>query len=226
MKARILGFWRGLAARFDGLARRERAMVAAAAIGGVLLGGQTLLVDPVSSRNASLRQDIERQRGELAALQVQLVTQEALLRADPDAGKKAEVAALQESLRHADRQLEALEAGLVQPERMNAVLENLLRRHPGLRLVSFKTLPPEPLLEPSAKDDAKAPARDFNVFRHGVEIRLEGGFADLHAYVAQLEQGPQKFLWGEMSLAVTEYPKSQLTLVVYTLGSDKAWLAI
>lgn len=216
--------WQKLAARFDAFSPRERAMIAAAAIGGVLMIGFTLFVDPASVANRNLRQSIERQDGEIAALQVQIAALDAQLRSDPDAGRKAEIKNLTQAIRAASEQIEKMESGLVPPERMNAVLESILRRHPGLRVVSLKTLAPTPMLAPKNEKDALP--REFELFRHGVEIRLEGSYNDLHSYLAQLEQGPQKLIWGEARLAVTDHPKAILTLVVYTLNSDKAWLTI
>lgn len=222
------GAWQRLTGRFDALSQRERGISAAAAVGGVLLLGYSLLIEPIGIRNRGLQQSIARQSSDLAQARLQLASQEALLRIDPDAGKKAEIARLKQALLQTDQQLATLESSLVSPERMNAVLENLLRRHSGLRLVGFKTLPPAALLDPPAgKGEARTSGgRDFNVFRHGAEIQLEGSFAELYAYLTQLEQGPQKFLWGEMQLTVVEHPRSRLTLVVYTLSSDKAWLII
>lgn len=213
-----------LAARFDAFSSRERGMIAAAAIGGAIMIGFTLLVDPVSASNRNLRQSIERQNADAAGLQAQISLLEAQLRSDPDAGRKAEIQELTQAVRATSEQLEKLASALVPPERMNAVLESILKRNPGLRLVSFKTLAPSGLL--ASKNEKEGAPREFELFRHGVEIRLEGSFADLHAYLAQLEQGPQKLLWGEARLTVTEHPKAMLTLVVYTLNSDKAWLAI
>lgn len=217
--------WQKLAAKFDALSQRERGMIGAAAVGGVLLIGFSVLVDPVSVSNRGLRQSIERQNLDLAGLRAQITSLEAQLRSDPDADRKAEIQELTQAIRANSEQLEKMASGLVPPERMNAVLESILKRNPGLRLVSFKTLAPAGLLG-GKKDGKEESPRDFELFRHGVEIRLEGSYADLHAYLAQLEQGSQKLLWGEARLAVTEYPKAVLTLVVYTVNSDKAWLAI
>lgn len=226
-------FWLRLATRYAAFSRRERLLVALAAIGGTLVLGLALLVDPVVTRNRALRQNIDRQGVELTGIQGQLLLLEAEAKRDPDAARKAEIQGLQTTLQELGQRLETLQGGLVRPEQMNGVLETLLKRHPGLRLVSLKTLPPSGLLASRAgKGDektaaaAKAEENDFDLYRHGVELRLEGSYRDLSAYVGQLEQAPQKFLWGEGRLAVDEHPRAILTLVVYTLSSDKAWLAI
>jgi len=221
--------WLRLATRFAAFSLRERAMIAAALIGGVLLVGSALLVDPVAARNKMMQQGIERQSAELAGLQAQLDALEVQSRTDPDAARKAEIQGLQTTLQGLAQRLKTATGGLVPPERMNGLLETLLARHPGLRLVSLKTLKPTGILAGQAgkaDDKAELANRDFDIYRHGVEIRLEGSFAELHAYLAQLEQEQPGLLWGDARLTVEEHPKALLTVVVYTLSSDKAWLAI
>ena len=59
-----------------------------------------------------------------------------------------------------------------------------------------------------------------------MEIRIEGRFVDLLAYLERLEAAPQKLLWGGLSYRVVDYPKAEMTLTVYTLGTEQTWLAL
>lgn len=222
--------WLSLAGRFNRFSLRERRLLALALVGGILLIGFTLFIDPGLARTRSLRQSIDRQTTELAGFQAQLAALDQQLQADPDAARKAEIAQLEVKLTELAQRLQAAENGLLPPERMNALLETILRRHPGLRLVSLKTLKPVGILSAAAKGadkaDAAAKGQDFDIYRHGVEVRLEGSFAELQAYVADLEKDQPGLLWGEIRLGAEEYPRNLLTVVVFTLSSDKAWLAI
>ena len=74
--------------------------------------------------------------------------------------------------------------------------------------------------------DAKPVERSFDLYRHGVEIRLEGSYGQLQAYLAQLEKLQQKLLWGKLEYRVIDYPKAELTLTVYPLSPDRTWLAL
>lgn len=229
--------WQKLAGRFNALLPRERAMVAAALVAGLLFGGLALAVDPLLAQAKTAQRQVEQKKAELLTVQAQLAALKSGSQLDPDAAKKAEIAALRAELAGVDATLRKLEVSLVPPARMNVVLEQLLARHPSLRLVSFKTLPPDSLAQRSteagkagekiaaATADAVAPIA-FDLYKHGVELRLEGSYADLYAWLAQLEAAPQKLLWGELVFSVLEYPKSQLALTVYTLSSDTAWLAL
>jgi MSHA biogenesis protein MshJ len=69
-------------------------------------------------------------------------------------------------------------------------------------------------------------ARSFDLYRHGVEIRLEGSFAELQAYLVQLEALQKRLLWGQLQYRVTAYPTAEMSLMVYTLSPDRTWLAL
>jgi MSHA biogenesis protein MshJ len=220
--------WQKLAARFDAKSLRERRLLAAAALGGVLLLGHSLLVDPAFVRARLAERQAEQQQAEASSVSAQVAALEAQLRADPDAGRKAEAERLAGKLKEADANLKSLEAGFVPPGQMNDLLEKLLASHVRLRLVSLKSLPPTNLAADATKKDAagETASAGFGLYKHGVELSLEGGYADLYAWLAQVEASGHKLLWGDVRFAVSEYPRATLTLTLYTLSTDKAWLAI
>ena len=119
---------------------------------------------------------------------------------------------------------------------MTQVLRDLLGRNPRLALVSIKTLAASPLtpsgktaeqpLKAEAKPKEKSAAIDLGLYKHGVEISVEGSYADLVTYPAELEQLPWRMYWGGVQLSAQVYPVSRLTLTVYTLSLDKTWLSV
>lgn len=219
--------WQQLGQRFNAYSRRERALLAAALIGGAILLGNLLLIDPALARSRQLHRQGEQQQLEAQTLAAQAGALKAQLQVDPDAGKKAEIAQRRSELAAVEAELKALEGDFVPPAQMNALLDQLLSNQPRLRLLSLKSLPPENLAGPRVAAGAPQPADDgVGLYKHGVELRLEGSYADLHAWLAQVEASPQKLLWGDVRFRVVEHPRSLLTLTVYTLSTDKAWLAI
>lgn len=218
--------WRQWVSRFAALKSSERRLIGLAAVLGLALLGYAFLVDPSWAKARATRMaldDVQRTSAEAIA---RLSVAQAQLKADPDAAAKAELARLQESIKESDARLQALNQSLVPPEEMNSVLEFFLKKQSGLKLLGLKTLPPESILAPVVGEDRKPVSRQFDLLKHGVELRLEGRYPDLLAYVEQLEKAERKLLWGKVELKAGEYPKSVLTIVVYTLGTEKAWLAI
>jgi MSHA biogenesis protein MshJ len=73
---------------------------------------------------------------------------------------------------------------------------------------------------------APAVAAGPGLWRHGIEVTLEGSYADLSAYVQHLEALPQRVLRAGMRFQVEAHPKASLTLTLYTLSLDHSWLEI
>lgn len=223
--------WERYAARFDALQFRERAMVVAAVLGGILLLGHVLFVEPHMVRGELQRKLAEKQRIELAQIEEQLRAIESRLR-DPDADGRALLGRARAETAQIDARLKGFERTLVPPHKVAALLEDLLKGNRGLKLVSLRTLPASGLIErkPAAKtaeEAASAPApAGADLFKHGVEIRIQGGYADLLDYLARTEALSGQLFWNGVTLSVNAYPRATLTLTVYTMSLDKIWLVV
>ncbi len=226
--------WLKYAARYDALSRRERWMVAAAVLGGVLMLGLMGLIDPAMKRATLAERASVAQHQQLATLKAQMLVLQSPDQ-NPDVGAQSELDGLKKKLGELVARFAAMENSLVPPERMPNLLEALIGRNSGLRLISLRTLPVSPVLDkttPKAADGAAPGNRPVEtlpvagLYKHGVEIRLEGGYQELAAYLARLEKSPQKLLWSSASLSADKHPKLVLTLTVYTLSLDRTWLIV
>lgn len=226
MKA-LRRLWARAAGRYAALSRREQMLLAAVLVLAPLLIADSLLLEPQRKRILASERSITQQSAAANDLQNQVATLQQQLQLDPDAAAKSQIAALQGEQQRLEAELLAMGSHLVRPEEMNGLLERLLARHAGLRLLSLKTLKPESVLggKPGAAMDKPAGER-FDLYRHGVEIRVEGSFAELQSYLEQLEQSPQRLLWEQLQYQVGDYPKAEMTLMVYTLSADRSWLAL
>lgn len=220
--------WRKWAGRYAAMSQREQLLIAAAAIVVVVFGLLTIWVDPATKRAAILRTQMASQEKDLATLQAQIGSLKSQLH-DPDAANRKLLGELHAKLTGIDKEIGNLDEKLVPPQRMGGVLQTVLSHHRGLALLGLRSLAPEPLLAVPAEKDAtkKAVASEReNIYRHGLEIHVAGSYADLLAYVAELERAPQRLLWSGMALKTVDYPRSELTLTVYTLSRERDWLAL
>lgn len=64
------------------------------------------------------------------------------------------------------------------------------------------------------------------LYRHGVEMTLQGSYLDMVSYMAALEAMPAQLFWAQARLDASDYPKARLTLVLYTLSLDQKWIAL
>lgn len=223
--------WRALQRRFDQRNGRERALMIAAALALVLTGADALWLSPALASFKAARAQQQQVQRTLAGLQADAQQLQArgssLARAE-----QAELALWRQRVRDGDSALHRHEDALVGADRMLELLEQLLARHGEVRVRAMRSLGRSDLLAsaqpaPSAASATlPAGAGQPTLYRHGVELELEGGFADLLGYLQAMESLPQRVLWGSVGLKVEQHPRSVLTLRVYTLSRDRHWLEI
>ena len=234
-------WWLKMSARFDALQRRERVVVSVAVLLGLLLIGYALLVDPAWQRGQDAERRTIASRARLAELDAQLAVLNGPER-QPDAAAQTELKALRAQLGDLNARLRSLESALVPPDKMTVLLEEMIGARSGLRLLSLKNLPARPFPE-RKPDEVKegVPAAGAGVgaatgstvrmptaglYQHSVEIRLEGSYQDLVVYLERLEKSPLKILWSDVALSAAHYPRLVLSLTVYSLSLDRAWLIV
>ncbi len=226
--------WQKYAVKIDALSLRERVIL----FGGVLIVivylAFMLFLDPALARKKVLEAGIAQQQAEIQNIQSQIALLESR-RVDPDAANLARRNGVKEQLAAIDLSLQEMSQSLVPAQNMKALLQDMLTHQPRLQLLALKTLPVAPLIEKKAKPDkgekadAAAPktaGNDENVFKHGIEITLQGSYADLHDYLSRAEKMRWRMFWSRASLNAEDYPRLKLTVTIYTLSLDKAWLVV
>jgi MSHA biogenesis protein MshJ len=219
--------WLALVKRLDALAQRERVAVFAAAAlaiaASVYVGG----IEPALQRIRLVQARGADQERLLAAAQAQQRELTQTLAQDPDRALRERIERIQQEVAAVDARLSGLQRTLVSPERMPGVLRELMSGQRGVQLVSLRNLPPTPLVPDTqhAGRDASEAGAGRNVYRHGVEIVVKGSYLDLLAYMARLERQPWQVFWGKAELSA-DYPTVMVSLTLYTLSLDKAWLTV
>ncbi|MBV8500790.1 MAG: hypothetical protein JO006_03650 [Paucibacter sp.] len=231
MTLRLPSIFSRWATRYGALSRRERMMVAAALVICPALIVNALWLDPLRLRASAVRAHIDATRTQLANESSLLAALNAQAQADPDAAARAALSALQAERQRLDGQLEEIDRSLITPREMNGLLRQVLARQPGLRLMSLQTLPPQRVLPADPGHAASSPIRAASehavgLYRHGVEIRLQGSYDELGAYLRQLELLGPRLGWGDLEYQVLEFPRAEMKLRAYTLSRDQAWLSL
>lgn len=201
--------------RVDALSLRERVMVFLAICVVIVALVDNTLIEPTIARQKAVSGQIERQRGEITALQAKLKATIDAQAGDKSGDRARVLATLKDELAGLDRQLADKRSDLVPPDRMVALLRDLLRRNRSVQIQALRTQ------EPTQFGAEGGPA----LYQHGVELELTGSYLDLLAYVSAVERLPARIFWGGVSIGGT-YPAVTMRLTLYTLSLDRTWLAI
>ena len=230
--------------RLDALARRERILILAAGASLLLVLPYTLGAAPALQRAKTLSSHIAEAQNQILTLEAAKHELENALQTDPDAALRQRVAERRGQIAQIDARLLSLQRTLVPPEKMAAMLEELVGQERHVRIVGLRNLPAAPLLDKTGGDQTAAgvgngvssasaastpslggAAAPHHVFKHGVEVVVEGSYLDLLAYVARLEKQTWQVYWGRTVMTAAP-PKIQVALTLYTLSLDQAWLVV
>jgi len=218
--------WRKFADRVDALALRERVMVFVMMVVILVTPINLFLLDPLRAKQKSLLKDRTARQQEIDALQAQLMGAASKVQIDPDAENRKRLRELKRKIEELEAPVETAQQSLVSPEKRAFLLGELLAQNPRLRLVSMKTLPATTALENKADPTKKGSVSTSLVYRHGVQMTVEGNYHDLLQYLETLEKLPWRMVWSAANLKVEEYPRITLSLTLYTLSLEKTWLSI
>ena len=225
--------WQQYLVKMEAASLRERAMIFAAAAVAVIALASSVLIEPELAKQRRLSGEVEQRQGEIRKMQELLQAMVAARQTDPDQATRKQIEDLRARTAEVETKLKEEQRKFVPPERIGALLEELLGRNRRLQLVDMRTLPvtaldPAALTQkPAAEKPAAAkPAAPGTIYRHGVEITLSGSYLDLLAYLRDLEKQPSQMYWGRLELAAAGYPKVTMKLSVYTMSLDLAWLIV
>ena len=212
-------------ARVDSATLRERILLFLAVAIVLIAIVDSMFISPVIERERKLHAAIAGNQAELDTIENYIRTMVNARGVEPDAPTREKYQELTGQLARIDAQIVQEQERFTSPERMRKVLEETLRATRGVRLVGLKSLPAESIAEsapavPGAKEEERT-----RIFRHGLELTVSGSYANLYAYLRNLERLPRMY-WGKAVLAVDEYPSSTLTLTVYTLSLDRIWIQV
>lgn len=100
---------------------------------------------------------------------------------------------------------------------MALVLEGVLREQNSLSLISIRNTTPQVLI--AEREDAPT-----SFYRHGLEIELEGSYADCLRYLSAIEALPWRLYWQVLDVETLEYPTNRVRLEVSTLSLNEEWI--
>lgn len=212
---------------FDARSRRERLLMIAAAVAMIGLSGDVLWLNPAWQQWSATRQREAQAADALQRLQARRADATAQATA-ADAQLRDDIEQLRRRVAEGATALRDASATLVPAHEMVPLLDRMLARAGGLKLRAMQSLGRKPVggASPAANEAAAAQPAAGMLYRHEIELSVEGPYADLLAYLKAIEQSPQRVIWGGMSFEVTQHPNVRLTLRLATLSPDREWLEI
>lgn len=229
--------------RFEALQTRERLLVIGVGVALVWAVAQPLYFTAAEKRDKQLRATASEARQQLIALEARETVLKAELSGSGLAPLQARVDELKRRRAELDETLQRQGIKLLDPARMREVLHDLLQGS-GLRLKGLRRLPVEVAyttqLQPKPADKGQASvetkpaasavqaddAQGVTLYRHAVQIELDGSYAEMVNYLERLEGSGWRLMWQSLDIETRDYPVARMRLTVYTLSLQKEWIGV
>jgi len=208
---------KGLRAWFTARTGRERWMMVLATLALLATLVELAVLSPLRTQRA-------RGATELAAARAQFDKLQATLPAAiaQDAQRNEQMRARRAA---AERKIAEAQVDLISPQDMAQHLATLLAHHPQLRVVGIQSQPPSSLLAGDTGAAERVPATSA-LYRHGLQVQVEGRYLDLLAYLAALEKTPRRLYWRALDMKVPASGTPLTTLDMFTLSTEATWLRL
>lgn len=213
--------WRQARRAFDARALAERRLIVIAVVALIWFAMDSLFLTPKFKGFKAASARLGQAETALFALQ-ERDRQRVIDAARLHTAVKADLAATRQLIHREREEFERARQVLVPARDMRALLEGLLAEQKLLRLRSMRTLPREDIHLPAVSGAGAAGL----LYKHGLEIKVEGGFHDLLNWMRSVESLPSKLMWDGLKLEADEQSVLTLTVKVHTLSPDPEPLEI
>lgn len=232
--------------RYDALSERERVLVFVMVL--VLLWGllEVSVLGGLRQRHKVEAQSVDALQQQVDQLSSRQSELDAMMASGPLAQARERAGALQQKIAETDVQLRGEGVRYLDPERARQVLRELVQGS-GVELVAVRSLAPEvalstnpapaatqseaqPAPTEAAADAGSAPAPvtapGLVLYRHPIEVELDGGYLDLLAYVRRLEDSGWRLRWHSLEISAQDWPRARLHFVVHSFSLEEDWIGV
>jgi MSHA biogenesis protein MshJ len=223
------------------LSRRERWMIFGAGLFAVVGLLDTFLLQPQRDQLDSTRQEILKIQNDTVTLTEQMNTIASQAAPQPQSNAfQHDIDAVNAKIASQSSDLVRISAYMVPPQEMVVLLKKLLHKHTDVQVLEMQSLPVTDFIEKQRKliqvqtapitGTPPAGAEDIwlnvpHVYQHAVKVKLKGKYFALMDYAQSLKDIGQRVAWETAELK-SDYPENELTIQVYTLSGENAWLGI
>jgi MSHA biogenesis protein MshJ len=221
--------WKTISAALEARKVEERAVLLAAGLAVLAYAWLVLVQDVLSANQLDVSRRITITSSQIIEQTNRQAEIEGSFTSDPNALALQRQRELRAAATEVDARLGRLYGALISPREMSLALTSILQRETSLRLVSLENLAPEALVTTSILDAAAtagAAAGNVQVFRHGLRITLSGSFLETIKFLRSVEQLDSNFFWEDLSFSITNHPDADITLNIYTLGTERGWIGV
>lgn len=230
--------WQSYSEKYINITPREQYLIMLTGLVAITFVLFSLFVDENLIRSEQFTKDIKQANSKINSQQQTINVFEQALVQDPNEKVNQQISQHEERLKQIDTTLLTLTSDLIDPVQMRFALMELLKMQQGVSLLSFDVVQAQPLtlaknaqaLEGknalSEQQKTEQAAESLILYKHGIKLKLSGGYFQLRNYLIQLENLQWMFFWTKFDYQLTEYPNSELIIELYSLSTQREFIGV
>jgi MSHA biogenesis protein MshJ len=218
-----------LAARIDERNKRERLLLALTVAVVMLVVWNTLVRTPLAERRAVAVDTVAQLEREIASFKDSRASIEDRIAGLEDDSGTSPTERVRRRLDALDEVLAERTARLISPDQMVRALRDVVNADAEVSLVRLRNAGASPVItEPEDGEGAESASDDDipRVYRHDVELVVEGRYLAVLAYLERLEGLEWQFQWEAITVETREYPVTRATVSLSTLSLAEDWIGV
>lgn len=214
-------YFKSNAEKFDALSLRERFLFGFTILVVISLAWWHFYAAPVMLETNILADENSRISTEVNQTRAAIKDIRNTIAAGVNQEKKVKLAQLEKALEAVEERLRLKTIELIDPEKMFSLMTQLVYRDSRLKLLSLKRREVKPAITLPEEQQG-----DTGIYRHVLEVKFSGKFADILKYMQSLEALDWKLIWDEIEVVSDEYPLITVKVVISTLSTRKEWVGV
>jgi MSHA biogenesis protein MshJ len=216
------------------MSKRERWMLFGTGLLAIVGLYDTFMLEPIRQQTAVTTGDRIRMQEDIAktkALIATASTQVSVVKSPV----QSEIERLNQAITDQKKSLVDVTNIMVGADEMLPLLKDMLKKHDSIQLVKFESLPPQSFvknhLQQVETSSVEAPQISSeisgldDIFQHTISLTIKGSYLAVLSYAEDLKSQHEKLAWENAELKA-DFPVVELTIHLYTLSMQKAWLGI
>ncbi len=210
------------AAKFNAFSLRERLLLGSLVLVGLTFSWWHFHVQPMVKVVNLQKLENQRITAEVTTTRAAITQIRNRIAAGVHKEKEQRLVQLQAKLKEIEESLRLKTIKLIDPEDMFNLMSQMIYRESRLKLINLKRLDVRPAIPVEANENSK----DAGIFRHVLEIKFSGKYADILSYMQSLEARDWVLIWDEIEIVSEEYPQIIVKLHISTLSTREEWVGV
>lgn len=220
-----------VAGQWSMLSKRERVMIFLVGLFAIVGFIDTYMTDPVRQQKKIAEDEVLKLQENISKVRLEIATlkQGAAVSATP---MQQDIDKLRSEINTQQQRLTALGDMMVSPKEILDLMKNLLIQHNDVKVIELESVPPVSFVKKHLNTDGDVndaqQASDMkaaSVYQHTIHLKVQGSYLAVMNYVADLKKLGAMIAWEKAEMK-SKYPQTELSLDVYTLSTETAWLGI